>query len=126
MLTLLALTRSKEFKAGIAVAPGTDWRYYDTKFTEAYMKPPADNPDGYEHTALPPRAKDLHGRLLLAFGTYDDNVHPQNSWAFVDRLIEAGIPFDMVAYPMRKHGIEDRPARVHLFGKMLEFWKLRL
>jgi dipeptidyl-peptidase-4 len=126
MFTLVAVSRSREFRAAIAVAPGTDWRYYDTKFTEAYMKPPADNPDGYEHTSLPPRAKDLHGRLLLVFGTYDDNVHPQNSWAFVDRLVEAGIPFDMMAYPMRKHGIEDRPARRHLFGKMLEFWKLRL
>jgi dipeptidyl-peptidase-4 len=126
MLTLVALTRSKQFKAGIAVAPGTDWRFYDTKFTEAYMKPPAENPDGYEHTSLVSRAKDLHGRLLLVFGTYDDNVHPQNSWSFVDEAVKAGIPFDMMAYPMRKHGIEDRPARIHLFKKMLEFWKQRL
>jgi dipeptidyl-peptidase-4 len=126
MFTLVALTRSKEFKAGIAVAPGTDWRYYDTKFTEAYMKPPAENPDGYEHTSLVSRAKDLRGRLLLVFGTYDDNVHPQNSWAFVDELVKAGIPFDLMAYPMRKHEIDDRPARIHLFKKMLEFWKERL
>ncbi len=126
MFTLVALTRSKEFKAGIAVAPGTDWRFYDTKFTEAYMKPPAENPDGYEHTSLVSRAKDLHGRLLLVFGTHDDNVHPQNSWAFVDEAVKAGIPFDLMAYPMRKHGIEDRPARIHLFHKMLEFWKQRL
>jgi dipeptidyl-peptidase-4 len=126
MFTLVALTRSKEFKAGVAVAPGTDWRYYDTKFTEAYMKPPAENPDGYEHTSLVRRAKDLHGRLLLVFGTYDDNVHPQNSWAFADELVKAGIPFDLMVYPMRQHEIEDRPARIHLFGKMLEFWKQRL
>jgi dipeptidyl-peptidase-4 len=126
MFTLVALTRSKEFKAGIAVAPGTDWRYYDTRFTEAYMKPPAENPDGYEHTSLVARAKDLHGRLLLVFGTHDDNVHPQNSWAFADELIKAGIPFDLMAYPMRQHGIEDRPASIHLYKKMLEFWKLRL
>jgi len=126
MFTLVALTRSKEFKAGIAVAPGTDWRYYDTKFTEAYMKPPAENPDGYEHTSLVARAKDLHGRLLLVFGTYDDNVHPQNSWAFADELVKAGIAFDLMAYPMRQHGIEDRPASIHLYRKMLEFWKERL
>jgi dipeptidyl-peptidase 4 len=126
MFTLAALTRSKEFEAGIAVAPGTDWRYYDTKFTEAYMKPPAENPDGYEHTSLVRRAKDLHGRLLLVFGTYDDNVHPQNGWAFANELVEAGIPFDLMAYPMRKHGIDDRPASIHLFRKMLEFWKERL
>ena len=112
--------------AGIAVAPGTDWRYYDTRFTKAYLKPPAENPDGYEHTSLVRRAKDLHGRLLLVFGTYDDNVHPQNSWAFADELVKAGIPFDLMVYPMRQHEIEDRPARIHLFGKMLEFWKQRL
>ena len=126
MFTLVALTRSSEFKAGIAVAPGTDWRYYDTKFAEAYMKPPAENPEGYEHTSLVRRAKDLHGRLLLVFGTHDDNVHPQNSWAFVDELVAAGIPFEMMVYPMRKHGIEDRPASIHLFRKMREFWKERL
>jgi len=126
MFTLVALTRSKEFKAGIAVAPGTDWRFYDTKFTEAYMKLPDENPEGYEHTSLLSRAKDLHGRLLLVFGTGDDNVHPQNSWAFVEQLVKAGVPFDLMAYPMRKHGIEDRPARIHLFNKMLEFWKQRL
>jgi dipeptidyl-peptidase 4 len=126
MFTLVALTRSREFKAGIAVAPGTDWLYYDTRFTEAYMKPPAENPDGYEHTSLVARAKDLHGRLLVVFGTHDDNVHPQNSWAFADQLVKAGIPFDLMAYPMRQHGIEDRPASIHLFKKMLEFWKERL
>ncbi len=126
MFTLVALTRSKEFKAGIAVAAGTDWRFYDTKFTEAYMKPPAENPDGYEHTSLVSRAKDLHGRLLLVFGTNDDNVHPQNSWAFADEAVKAGIPFEMMAYPMGKHGIGGRPALIHLFNKMLEFWKQRL
>jgi len=126
MFTLVALTRSLEFKAGIAVAAGTDWRFYDTKFTEAYMKPPAENPDGYEHTSLVPRAKDLHGRLLLVFGTSDDNVHPQNSWAFAEAAIKAGVPFEMMAYPMGKHGIGGPPALTHLFKKMLEFWKERL
>jgi dipeptidyl-peptidase 4 len=124
--TLLALTRSQEFKAGIAVAPNTDWRYYDSKFTEAYMKTPADNPDGYEHTSLVKRAKDLHGRLLLVHGSGDDNVHPQHSWAVVEELIQAGIQFDLMIYPMRKHIIDDRPARIHLFNKMLEFWQRNL
>ncbi len=124
--TLLALTRSQEFKAGIAVAPNTDWRYYDSKFTEAYMKTPADNPDGYEHTSLVKRAKDLHGRLLLVHGSGDDNVHPQHSWAVVEELIQAGKQFDLMIYPMRKHTIDDRPARIHLFNKMLEFWQRNL
>jgi dipeptidyl-peptidase-4 len=90
------------------------------------MKTPADNPEGYAHFSLVPRAKDLHGRLLLVFGSYDDNVHPQNEWAFADALIAADKPFDLMVYPMRKHPIKDRPARIHLFGKMLEFWKLYL
>jgi dipeptidyl-peptidase-4 len=124
--TLLLMTRSQEFEAGISIAPVTDWHFYDTKFTETYMKTPADNPEGYAHFSLVPRAKDLHGRLLLVFGTYDDNVHPQNEWAFADALIAAGKRFDLMVYPMRKHPIEDRPARIHLFGKMLEFWKLYL
>jgi dipeptidyl-peptidase-4 len=124
--TLLAMTRSKEFKAGISVAPVTDQHYYDTIFSEAYMKTPLANPEGYEHTSLVRTAKDLHGRLLLVHGTYDDNVHPQNSWHFIDELVQAGIDFDMMFYPKRKHGISDRPARRHLYKKMLEFWKTHL
>jgi dipeptidyl-peptidase 4 len=69
------------------------------------------------------RAKDLHGRLLIVHGTYDDNVHPQNTWAFVDALAAAGKPVDMMIYPMRKHDIADRAARRHLYEKMLEFWR---
>jgi dipeptidyl-peptidase-4 len=121
--TLLMLTRSTEFKAGISVAPVTDRAYYDTKYVEAFMKTPQTNPEGYERVSLVKRAKDLHGRLLLVFGTYDDNVHPQNSLHFVDELIKAGKDLDMMAYPMRQHGIDDRAARRHLYKKMLRFWK---
>jgi dipeptidyl-peptidase-4 len=121
--TLVALTRSEEFAAGISVAPVTDWRFYDSKATEAYMKTPEENPEGYERAAVVPRAKDLHGRLLLAFGTYDDNVHPQNEWAFIDALVAAGKPFDLMLYPGRKHGIDDRAARRHLMQTMVEFWR---
>ena len=124
--TLLAVTRSEEYKAAIAVAPVTDRAYYDTKYVEAFMKTPESNPDGYDYVNLVKRAKDMHGRLLLVFGTYDDNVHPQNSLHFVDELIKAGKPVDMMIYPMRKHGIDDRPARIHLFTKMLDFWRQNL
>jgi dipeptidyl-peptidase-4 len=121
--TLAALTRSQEFKAGIAVAPETEHRYYDTKYVEAYMKTPAENAEGYDEVSLVKRAKDLHGRLLLVFGSGDDNVHPQNSLHFADELVKAARPFEMMVYPMRKHGIDDRDARRHLFNRMLEFWK---
>jgi dipeptidyl-peptidase 4 len=124
--TLLAMTRSKEFKAGIAVAPVTDWRYYDAKWAELPMKRPEENPAGYAKTSLVSRARDLHGRLMMVHGTDDDNVHPQNSQAFMNELIKAGILFDVMVYPMRKHTIEDPPARKHLFGTMLEFWKRNL
>ncbi len=124
--TLFSMTNSKEIKAGIAVAPMTDWHYYDTKWAEFAMKTPQENPDGYEMTSLIPDAKNLYGRLLLVSGTYDDNVHPQNSWNFIEELIKANKPFDMMFYPMRKHGIADRPARIHLFNKMLEFWEEHL
>jgi dipeptidyl-peptidase-4 len=124
--TLLALTHSKEFKAGIAVAAVTDWHYYDSKWTEAFMKRPEDNPKGYEKTSLVKSAKDLHGRLLLVHGTYDDNVRPQNAWSFIDELVKAGKMFELMIYPMRKHGISDDPAQIHLYKTMLEFWTKNL
>jgi len=124
--TLNAMTNSKEFKAGIAVAAVTDWHYYDSKWAESMMKRPIDNPEGYEKTSFIKSAKNLHGRLLLVHGTYDDNVHIQNAWAFADELIKAGKMFDMMIYPMRQHGISDRPARIHLYKTMLEFWQKNL
>ena len=125
-MTLQSMTSSKEFAAGASVAPVTDWHYYDTIYTERYMKRPQDNEEGYESTSHVKRAADLHGRLLLVHGTYDDNVHPQNSWAFSDALIEAGITFDMMIYPMRKHGISDDAAQLHVFKSMYEFWQRNL
>jgi dipeptidyl-peptidase-4 len=64
--------------------------------------------------------------LLIVHGTYDDNVHIQNAWAFADELIRANKRFDMMIYPMRMHGISDTPARVHLYSTMLDFWKTHL
>ena len=124
--TLNMMTNTEEFKAGVSVAPVTDWHYYDTKWTEFAMKRPLDNPDGYEKTSFIKTAKNLHGSLLLVHGTYDDNVHPQNSWHFIDELVKENIQFDMMFYPMRKHGIADDEARIHLYTKMLNFWKLNL
>jgi dipeptidyl-peptidase-4 len=125
-MTLNLMTRSSEFKAGIAVAPVVDWRYYDSKWTEAAMRTPQENPEGYERSSLIPRAKDLHGQLLIVFGSYDDNVHPYNEMAFIDALVAAGKKFDMMSYPMRKHGIDDLPAQIHLYRLMLDFWKENL
>ena len=125
-MTLNLMTRTPAFKAGIAVAPVTDWRFYDAKWAEELMGRPEDNPDGYRDFDLVARAPQLHGRLMLVYGTYDDNVHPQNEQAFADALIRSGTLFDTMIYPMRKHGISDDPARIHLFKTMLEFWKRNL
>jgi len=122
-MTLQSMTSSKEFAAGVAVAPVSDWHYYDTIYTERYMKRPQDNADGYESTSHAKRASQLSGRLMLVHGTYDDNVHPQNTWSFSDGLIEAGITYDMMIYPMRKHGISDDAAQAHVYKSMLEFWE---
>ena len=122
-MTLQAMTSSEEFAAGVAVAPVSDWHYYDTIYTERYMKRPQDNEEGYETTSHAKRGANVHGRLLLVHGTYDDNVHPQNSWSFADEMIEAGITLDMMIYPMRKHGIADDAAQMHVYKTMYEFWE---
>jgi dipeptidyl-peptidase-4 len=124
--TLNCMTRSEEFKAGISGAPVTDWHYYDSKWAEALVKLPKDNAEVYDRTSLVKRADKLHGSLLILFGTYDDNVHPQNEQAFMDALIKAGIPYENVIYPMRKHGFVDTPAKIHVGQAQLDFWKRAL
>ena len=125
-MTISLMTRSKEFKAGISGAPVTDWRYYDTKWAEALVGMPAENPEVYERASLVKRAGELHGRLLLVHGTYDDNVHPQNTQAFADALIQSGKLFEQMIYPMRMHGFTDPPALIHRQRTMLDFWKRHL
>lgn len=123
---LLGMTRSTEFKAGIAVAAVSDGSIYDSKWTEGMMKTPQTNPEGFAATDLTKRAAGLSGKLLMVHGTYDDNVHPQQFWRMVDALVEARKPFEMMVYPMRMHGISDDAAQRHLYKAMLEFWKRNL
>lgn len=124
--TLNVMTRSQEIKAGISGAPVTDWRFYDSKWGEALIKLPQDRTRVYDETSLVKRAGDLHGNLLLIWGTNDDNVHPQNEQAFINELIAKGKPYHTLIYPMRKHGFADRPAQIHLHNAMLDFWKSAL
>ena len=125
-MTLTLMTHSKEFKAGIAGAPVTDWRYYDSKTAEMIVKLPQDNAEGYQRTSLVKRAVDLSGHVMLIFGSYDDNVHPQNEYAFMNELIKDDKMFEVMVYPMRKHGFTDTAARVHLAKTMREFWRKNL
>ena len=104
-LTAYAMTHSKMFSAGIAGAPVTDWRFYDSVYTERYMGIPQENLYGYEKTSVVKAAKDLHGRLMILHGMLDDNVHPQNTLAFVDALQAADRDFELMIYPDNRHGI---------------------
>jgi dipeptidyl-peptidase-4 len=124
--TVLALTRSKEFRAGIAGGAVTDFRFYDTKWGEALMKTEKENLKGFDEVSLIKYAKDLHGKLLLIHGTHDDNVHIQNIWRFINELINANKLFELMVYPMRGHGVGDPNGRVHLNNLMLDFWKRNL
>lgn len=104
-MTSYCLTHSKLFAAGVAGAPVTDWRDYDSIYTERYMLTPAENPEGYEKSSVVKAAKDLHGKLLLVHGMIDDNVHPQNSTRFMRALHRADKQFDVMFYPESRHGV---------------------
>jgi dipeptidyl aminopeptidase/acylaminoacyl peptidase len=104
-MTAFALTHSTLFAAGIAGAPVTDWKDYDTIYTERFMLTPQENPDGYEKTSVVKAAEKLHGRLLLAHGMMDDNVHLANNTKLVHALQRANKPFELMLYPEARHGI---------------------
>ena len=108
-LTLFSLTRAPDvWKCGIAGAPVTHWKFYDTIYTERYMGTPQENPEGYESSAPLARAKDLAAPLLLIHGGVDDNVHLQNTVAFVDELVRAGKPYELQVQPRQKHGFRGK------------------
>ncbi len=120
-MTAYAMTHSTSWSAGIVGAPVTDWRDYDTVYTERLMKLPKNNPDGYRRTAPRFAADKLHGRMLLLHGTMDDNVHMQNSVQFAYELQKAGKPFEMMVYPKSRHGIGDGRLNSHLRQLMFDF-----
>jgi dipeptidyl-peptidase-4 len=117
--TLYAMTHSDRFKAGVAVAPVTDWKNYDSIYTERYLGLPAENQEVYKNDADVTAAKNLKGHLLMAHGTGDDNVHFANSIQMMQALIDADIPFDFQAYPRKTHSIAGQEARTHLFTRIL-------
>ena len=120
-MTAYALTHSTSWSAGIVGAPVTDWRDYDSIYTERYMKMPQNNPDGYRRTAPRFAADKLHGKMLLIHGTIDDNVHMQNSVQFAYELQRAGKPFEIMIYPRSRHSITDSRLNLHLRQLMYDF-----
>jgi dipeptidyl-peptidase 4 len=121
-MTLNAMLNAPDvFRAGIAGAPVTDWHNYDTIYTERYMGLPKDNPDGYQSTALPPKAKTLKGKLMIAHNVEDDNVLFQNTVQMVDALERAGQPFEMQVYTQKTHAVTGAEAR-HLDAAIVDFF----
>jgi dipeptidyl-peptidase-4 len=118
--TLYAMTHSDRFRAGAAGAPVTDWRDYDSIYTERYLGLPAADPDLYRDDSVNTVAANLKGRLLLMHGTGDDNVHLENSVQFIQQLINAGIPYDFQIYPRKTHSAHGPETQTHLHARLLE------
>ncbi len=116
------LNGGEAYKVGFAGAPVTDWRQYDTIYTERYMGLPKDNPQGYKQSSPVTHAAKLKGKLLIAHGTGDDNVHYANTVQLMEEFIKAGKYPEVFFYPGRGHGISDPTARLHLFRKVTQFF----
>lgn len=114
------------YKAGVAVAPVTDFKFYDTVYTERYMRTPQQNATGYAASSVMNRAKNLQAKVLIVCGTADDNVHPQNTYELTDKLVELDKDFDMMVYTNRDHGIRGGNYSKHVYGKVLRYFKQNL
>lgn len=126
-MTLLSMEKGGElFKAGISVAPVTSWRFYDSIYTERYMRTPQENPEGYDDNSPLSHAGDIKGRLLIIHGSADDNVHAQNTYEMTEKMVQAGVQFDMAIYTNRNHGIRGGNTSMHLYTKMTNFLKEQL
>ncbi|MCY3001997.1 MAG: S9 family peptidase [Planctomycetota bacterium] len=124
--TAFALTHSKKFRCGIVGAPVTDWRLYDSIYTERYMGLPTENEAGYRSSSVLESAANLSGRALLIHGVIDENVHLQNTLQFAERLQRAGQPFDLMLYPGNRHGIVDPVQNRHKYLTMAAFLRANL
>jgi dipeptidyl-peptidase-4 len=119
--TLYSMSHSDRFRAGVAVAPVTDFRLYDSIYTERYLgvPPDADSVAAYEAASVQNSTAKLHGHLLIAHGTGDDNVHPSNTIQYIQKLIESGKSYDLQLYPRKTHSIAGQDVRISLFNRIL-------
>lgn len=126
-MTLMTTGRGGSvFRAGLSVAPVTDWRLYDTIYTERFMWLPQYNEEGYRLASPQNNMEGLTAQLLLVHGTGDDNVHVQNTFQMIDRLEALGKPFYMLLYPNRTHSISGGNTSFHLYGMFTKFIKENL
>jgi len=109
------------FKAAIAVAPVTNWRFYDNIYTERFMRTPQENGENYDINSPINHVEKIKGNYLLIHGSADDNVHFQNAMEMNSALVQNNIPFDFMAYPNKNHGIYGGYTRLHLYNKMTNF-----
>ncbi|MBB6146256.1 dipeptidyl-peptidase-4 [Silvibacterium bohemicum] len=122
--TLYALSHSDRFLAGASGAPVTDWRNYDSIYTERYLGLPAANPDVYQADSVQNAAKDLKGHLLLLHGTGDDNVHFANTIQYIQKLLDAGIPYDYNVFPRKTHSVAGPIAQTELHNRLLQQFEM--
>jgi dipeptidyl-peptidase-4 len=121
-MTLMLMMKSQKFKAGISVAPVTDWRLYDTHYTERYLGHPDSNEEGYRNSSVFPYAESLTGRVLIIHGMADDNVLFTNSTKLYKTLQDQNIDFDIMNYPGAKHGLSGRRVNIHRYSLMDRFF----
>ena len=121
--TLMSMSEGTPvFKAGVAIAAPSDWRFYDTVYTERFMRTPKENMEGYEASSAMNRVDKLHGELLLIHGTADDNVHLRNASEYSEALVQADKQFDMHIYTNRNHGIRGGNTTKHLLTRVTNFF----
>ena len=124
--TLMSMSEGRPvFRAGVAIAPPTNWKFYDSVYTERYMRTPKENPDGYATNPIE-RAPKLHGALLICHGTADDNVHPQNTFEYSEALVQADKDFREILYTNRNHSIFGGNTRNHLLRQVASFFMTEL
>jgi dipeptidyl-peptidase-4 len=126
MSSLCLMKGADVFKAAIAVAPVTNWRYYDSVYTERFMRTPQENSNGYDDNSPINHVDKLKGKLLLCHGTDDDNVHIQNTYELAERLVQANKQFEMQVYTNRNHSIYGGATRLHLYNRFNKFLKENL
>jgi len=126
MASLLISKGGDVFKTAVAVAPVTNWKYYDNIYTERFLRKPIDNKSGYEDNSPTNFVKDIKGKFLLIHGSADDNVHLQNSMELANAMVSKNIPFDFMIYPNKSHGISGGLTRLHIYSKKIKFVKENL
>ena len=127
MASLMISKGADVIKTAIAVAPVTNWKYYDNIYTERFLRKPEDNKSGYEDNSPTNFVKNIKGKFLLIHGSADDNVHLQNSMELAAAMVKNNIQFDFMVYPNKNHGISDViTKRLHVYTKILKFVKENL